>query len=87
MDWLWIAGFLGWPVMWWWGHTQAKEKPPTLAGELPPQDGTGRFLVVARVRSGARARQIFERATVGEREAVELWDGSTCRGRKGPTEG
>lgn len=89
MDWVWVVGFLGWPVMWWFGYMQAKEKvqEPTLAGALPPQDDTGRFLVVARLKSGARARQILERAKVGDGEVVELWDGDTCRGRKGPTEG
>ncbi len=86
MDWLLIAAFLGWPLMWWFGTRQAKEQAAerTLAMETPPQVEEGRFLVVARTASGARARKMFELGKAGAGEVLELWDGPNCRGRKGP---
>lgn len=87
MDWLGMIGYLCWPVVFLVGHrVGGKPVPPAL--EAPPSGSEDkRFLVVARTASGSRAKQMFERASVGATEVIELWDGPTCRGRKGPTEG
>ena len=84
-----LAGYLGWPVCYWWGSratSVAPDAPQTLEAEaLPDGVGSARFLVVARTNSGSRARQMFENGSAGPDEALEIWDGETCRGRKGPT--
>ena len=86
MDWLLIAAFLGWPAAWYLGFRMRELKAPEPSMDAPPGAAEDRFLVVARLGSGARARQMFERATVAPNEAIELWDGLTCRGRKGSPE-
>lgn len=78
-----LIGVLGWlcvPVAYWVG-TRAS-KPLVQGGPVPPEVEPDRFVVVARLSRGGRARQMFERGTPGEGEALELWDGATCRGRK-----
>lgn len=87
MDWLLVVAFLGWVPAWYAGYRMHKPVERTLAMEAPPESQDGRFLVVARTSSGARARQMYERGQAGKGESLELWDGITCRGRKGPTEG
>lgn len=83
-----ILGYLCWPLVFLVGHWVAKRpvEPVEPAMEAPPGAVEGRFLVVARTPSGARARQMFERGQAGKGETLELWDGITCRGQKGSTE-
>jgi hypothetical protein len=84
-----LAGYLGWPVCYWLGRRAQPAVPDAMAAleaEAPPEGvGSSRFLVVARTNSGSRARQMFENGAAGTGESLEIWDGETCRGRKGPT--
>ena len=58
-----------------------------IAMQTPPvAEEAQQYLVVARTNSGTRARKMFELGSAGAGESLELWDGSTCRGRKGSTE-
>lgn len=78
-----VLGYLMWPVALYAGYlwgTKRREEPLV---PLPPGEVVGKYLVVARTASGARARQMFERGTAGTGETLELWDGPNCRGRKG----
>lgn len=83
MTWLLLVGFGAWPLLVWVGYRLRPKALPSTS----PLVSDGRFLVVLRTAKGARARQMLERAQVGEDEVMELWDGDTCRGRKGPTGG
>lgn len=83
MDWLLVVTILGWPVAWYLGFRSR----PTVALPAPEGAEDGRWRVVAVARSGARARQMYERATPGDGETVAVYDGITCRGQKGSTEG
>ena len=84
-----LVGYAGWPLCYWLGSRARSAAPDAMAAleaEAPPEGvGVSRFLVVARTNSGSRARQMFENGAAGAGESLEIWDGETCRGRKGPT--
>jgi hypothetical protein len=83
MMWAVLAAILAWPLMAYAGYRLGvKARPDLLGVKVPPEATDGRFLVVARTSSGARARQMYERGLAGPGESLELWDGATCRGRK-----
>lgn len=86
-----IVGIVGWlllPVAFWVGQWTRRD-PGAVGGDLPQSTAQGgsRYLVILRTDAGARARQMFELGKVGDKERLELWDGSHCRGAKGPGEG
>lgn len=81
-----LLGYLLWPVAVYAGYLLGRQSVPPPMVPLPPGDLVGKYLVVARTASGARARQMFERGEARPDETLELWDGSHCRGRKGRTE-
>lgn len=78
-----VAAVLAWPLMVYAGYWWARRESVTVSGlAVPPEATNGQYLVVARTASGARARQMWERGMAGAGESLELWDGTTCRGRK-----
>lgn len=91
MDWFTVVSVLLWipvgGVGWWLGQKDRSKAQPFTAALPPSGSEDKRFLVVARTANGSRAKQMFERASIGPDEVLEFWDGNACRGRKGPTEG
>jgi len=85
MEWLALAGGLLVPLAYWLGRRAgrvAESVMMDLGGPLPPEVAEDRFIVVARLDRGSRARQMYECGEPGAGEVLELWDGATCRGRK-----
>jgi len=88
MAWVALALFCALPAMGWYGYRLGRRAgAPAVTEEVVDASGEeSRFRVVLSTRAGSRARKMYEAAQVGVDEALELWDGDACRGRKlGPT--